>query len=90
VAGLGIYLNSPAESISQLRRVLAASPNGTRLAGVSLYSYASPDSSRLNEDTGDDTPDGIMWEILTQPLPENGFNPPFALPRAAPPTPPRG
>jgi uncharacterized lipoprotein YddW (UPF0748 family) len=90
VAGLGIYRNSPADSVRQLRRALAVSPTGSRLAGVALYSYASPDASRLNDDPADDTPDGIMWQVLTQPMPENEFNPPFAQPRAAPPVPPRG
>src|SRR5438477_15042 len=84
IAGLGIYLNTPADSIAQVRRALAAGPDGSRLAGVALYSYASPDASRANADPGDDSPDGFMWDVLTRPAPENDFAPPFAEPVAAP------
>jgi uncharacterized lipoprotein YddW (UPF0748 family) len=87
IAGLGIYLNTPADSVKQLRRALASGPNGARLAGVALYSYASPDLSRLNTDPADNTPDGFMWDLLTQPLPDNDHSPPFAEPAAVPPMP---
>ena len=84
IAGLGSYLNAPADNVRQLRRALAAGPDGSRLAGVALYSYASPDASRANADPGDDSPDGFMWDVLTRPAPENDFAPPFAEPVAAP------
>jgi uncharacterized lipoprotein YddW (UPF0748 family) len=84
VAGLGVYLNSPADSIRQVRRALAPAADGARLAGVALFSYAVPDSSRNNADPADNSPDGFMWDVLTTPLAENDFNPPFAEPVAVP------
>lgn len=39
--GLGIYLNSITDSISQARRVLAPSAAGNKAIGVNFYSYAS-------------------------------------------------
>jgi uncharacterized lipoprotein YddW (UPF0748 family) len=84
IAGLGVYLNSPADSIKQVRRALASGADGSRLAGVALYSYAVPDSSRNNADPADNTPDGFMWDVLTQALAENDFSPPFASPVAVP------
>lgn len=87
IAGLGIYLNSPPDSIRQVRRALAPGPDGLRLAGVALYSYATPDISRLNADPADDSPAGFMWDVLTSPSPENDYSPPFAEPAAVPPMP---
>jgi uncharacterized lipoprotein YddW (UPF0748 family) len=87
IAGLGVYLNSPADSIHQVRRALATAPDGTRLAGVALYSYATPDASRANADPADDSPEGYVWDLLTRPLADNEFNPPFAAAVAAPPRP---
>lgn len=89
VAGLGIYLNAPAESVRQVRRVLATGPDGARLAGVALYSYAAPDPSRANDDPADDSPDGWLWDLLTRPGPDNEFRPPFAEPARVPPLPSR-
>ncbi len=43
--GLGLYMNSPAENLAQLSRVSAPGPNGARVAGVALYSYAVPKSA---------------------------------------------
>jgi len=34
-------MNEPADSINQIRRTLAASPNGNKAAGVALYSYGA-------------------------------------------------
>jgi hypothetical protein len=87
VAGLGVYLNSPIDSVRQVRRALAPAPDGTRLAGVALYSYAVPDASRDNADPADDAPAGQVWDLLTRPLAENESNPPFARPVAVPPRP---
>jgi uncharacterized lipoprotein YddW (UPF0748 family) len=39
-AGIGMFLNSVAGGVSQIRRALAPSPAGAALAGVALYSYA--------------------------------------------------
>jgi uncharacterized lipoprotein YddW (UPF0748 family) len=84
VAGLAIYLNEPTHSISQVRRALASGPDGARLSGVALYSYAAPDSSRANADPGDDTPDGLMWDVLARPAAENDYSPPFPEPLGVP------
>jgi uncharacterized lipoprotein YddW (UPF0748 family) len=84
ITGLGVYLNSPVDSVRQVRRALAAAPDGTRLAGVALYSYAVPDASRDNADPADDAPAGQVWDLLTRPLAENESNPPFARPVAVP------
>lgn len=75
---LGIYLNTPAETIRQIRRVRTPNPDGSQLAGVALYSYATPDLSRANADPADDTPDGFLWDLLTRPAPDNESAPPFA------------
>jgi uncharacterized lipoprotein YddW (UPF0748 family) len=87
IAGLGVYLNSPIDSVRQVRRALAPAPDGTRLAGVALYSYAVPDASRANADPADDSPAGQVWDLLARPLAENESNPPFASPVAVPPRP---
>ena len=84
IAGLGVYLNSPMDSVRQVRRALAPAADGTRLAGVALYSYAVPDVSRDNADPADDAPTGQVWDLLTRPLAENESNPPFARPVAVP------
>jgi uncharacterized lipoprotein YddW (UPF0748 family) len=39
-AGVGLFLNEPDAGLSQLRRALATSAKGNRLAGAALYSYA--------------------------------------------------
>ena len=78
IAGLGVYLNSPLDTIRQVRRAQAPGTDGSRLAGVALYSYASPDASRINTDPSDDSPDGLLWDLLTRPAVENDFSPPFA------------
>src|SRR5204863_8889389 len=50
IPGLGIYLNEPADSVRQIKRALSAASDGSRLGGVALYSYATPDTSRANTD----------------------------------------
>jgi uncharacterized lipoprotein YddW (UPF0748 family) len=84
IAGLAPYLNSPSDSVKQVRRSLAPAADGTRLAGVGLYSYASSDPSRANADPADDSPDGLLWDVLARPAPENDFRPPFAAPVSVP------
>ena len=41
IPGVALYLNDPAESVSQIKRALAAGPGDTRATGVALYSYAA-------------------------------------------------
>lgn len=77
VAGLALYLNSPQDSVRQIRRALAEGPDG-RLAGVALYSYATPSAQGSEEGAS-------MWDLLSRPAPENDFDPPFAEPAAIPP-----
>jgi uncharacterized lipoprotein YddW (UPF0748 family) len=84
VAGLAPYLNTPEETVQQVRRALGPGQDGARLAGVALYSYAAPDPTRDNADPADDTPPGYLWDLLARPAEANGFNPPFAEPVAAP------
>jgi uncharacterized lipoprotein YddW (UPF0748 family) len=84
VPGLAAYLNTPSDSVRQLRRALAPGLDGSRLAGVALYSYATPDQSHESPDPADDTPEGLMWDVLARPAPENDYSPPFAEPVAAP------
>jgi uncharacterized lipoprotein YddW (UPF0748 family) len=85
ISGLAPYLNEPGESVRQIRRSLAPGPDGSRLAGVALYSYAVPDASRNNANPADNTPEGFLWDVLSRPLAENEFNPPFAGPASVPP-----
>jgi uncharacterized lipoprotein YddW (UPF0748 family) len=84
VPTLGIYLNQPGDTVKQIRRATAAAPDGSRLSGVGLYSYATPDLTRYNSDPTDDTPDGHIWDLLSRPLGENDQNPPFAEPMPPP------
>lgn len=41
VTGVGAFLNYPEDTLSQIRRVLAASSGGNHVLGVAIYSYAS-------------------------------------------------
>ena len=80
VPGVGVYMNSPAESLGQLRRATALGSDGSRVAGVALYSYAV--SQRA---PAPDEPTVDMWDALAQPGPLNGGAPPFAAPAEVPP-----
>lgn len=84
VAGLGAYLNTPEATLQQARRALAPGPDGSRLAGLAFYSYAVPDASRENGDPADDSPDGLLWDLLSRPQPENGQQPLFEAPVPVP------
>ena len=55
VPGLGIYLNTPKQSLAQAKRALAPSAAGNRPAGVNFYNYASSRefSRRAAEELGD-------------------------------------
>jgi uncharacterized lipoprotein YddW (UPF0748 family) len=81
---LGVYLNTPAETIRQVQRARASNPDGSTLAGVALYSYATPDLSRADADPANDSPDGLLWDLLARPAPDNAFAPPFAEPAPVP------
>ena len=84
IPGLGVYLNDPGDSLKQIRRALTPGPDGSRLAGVALYSYAVPEPSRANTDPADDAPEGILWDLLSRPSPANEQSPPFAQPAGVP------
>jgi uncharacterized lipoprotein YddW (UPF0748 family) len=84
VPTLALYLNQPPDIMRQIRRVLSGGQDGSRLSGVGLYSYATPDLTRYNGDPGDDTPDGYVWDLLTRPFGENDQNPPFPEPSSLP------
>ncbi|MCC6419373.1 MAG: family 10 glycosylhydrolase [Gemmataceae bacterium] len=78
IPGVALYLNDPAESISQIRRALAPGAAGNRAAGVILYSYGATRAG--TPDTGS-TPRPLsaeVWAALTQPGAANGGQPPFA------------
>ncbi|MDP8921984.1 MAG: family 10 glycosylhydrolase [Chloroflexota bacterium] len=83
VPGVAIYLNDPAASVAQIRRALAPGPDGSRVAGVALFSYAVARSGTGNEPTPPDEA-AEVWAALTEPGPANDSQPPFAV-RAAPP-----
>jgi len=87
IPGVALYLNDPAESVSQIRRALAPDPAGARTAGVILYSYGATRAG-TPDDAG--TPRALsaeVWAALSQPSGANGANggqPPFAA-RTQPP-----
>lgn len=54
VAGPGIYMQYPEQSVEQVRRALTPSARGNRLAGVALYAYASS-SLYASDDLSDPT-----------------------------------
>jgi uncharacterized lipoprotein YddW (UPF0748 family) len=41
ITGVGVFLNYPEQSLSQIRRALAPSARGNHVLGVAIYSYAS-------------------------------------------------
>ncbi len=45
VPGTGAWLNNPQQGIAQIQRAQSADANGTRLSGVTLFSYHGPISS---------------------------------------------
>jgi hypothetical protein len=83
VPGIGIYVNDPGASVAQIRRALAPGPNGSRVAGVALFSYAVARSGTGDEPTPRDKA-AEVWAALSEPGPANKDQPPFAG-RAAPP-----
>lgn len=83
VPGIAIYMNDPAASVAQIRRALAPGPNGARVAGVALFSYAVARNGDGDETTPRDKA-AEVWAALAEPGPVNERQPPFAG-RAAPP-----
>src|SRR5229473_5273396 len=41
VTGVGAFLNYPEETLAQINRALAPSPQGNRVLGIAIYSYGS-------------------------------------------------
>lgn len=85
IPGVALYLNDPVESVSQIRRALAAGPGGSRAAGVALYSYAATRADLSDDGPSARTASNEVWSALVEPGPANGGQPPFAA-RTAPPT----
>ncbi len=81
--GIALYLNTPAESINQLRRALASAAGGTRVSGVALYSYGA-----TRRPSGDGDPPEVadldVWAALASPVPANDWAPPFPAPVSVP------
>lgn len=77
IPGVALYLNDPAESVSQIRRALTASPSGARAAGVALYSYAATRTGAEDASTSR-AQSAEVWSALAEPGPANGGQPPFA------------
>ena len=67
LAGVGAYCNYPEDTLAQLRRALAPSARGNRVAGVALYSYAS--TSVYGTDDYYDDPD-LQATLPRQPYAE--------------------
>jgi uncharacterized lipoprotein YddW (UPF0748 family) len=85
IPAVALYLNDPAESMNQIRRALAATPDGARVAGVALYSYGATRAG--GGDTGSTTraQSAEVWAALTDSSSTaNGGQAPFAS-RVAPP-----
>jgi uncharacterized lipoprotein YddW (UPF0748 family) len=78
IPGVALYLNDPAESVSQIRRALAAGPADARAAGVVLYSYAATRAGTPDDGATSRPLSAEVWSALTEPGPANGGQPPFA------------
>ncbi|MCC6179469.1 MAG: family 10 glycosylhydrolase [Chloroflexi bacterium] len=78
IPAVAIYLNSPSESIAQIKRVLALGPGGNRVAGVALYSYGVTQRGGNENDSTTPSQKAEVWAALTDPGAVNGNQPPFA------------
>jgi uncharacterized lipoprotein YddW (UPF0748 family) len=80
IPAVALYLNDPAESISQVRRALAATgPNGNRVAGVGLYSYGATRAGGGDSGVTTRAQSAVVWAALTDASSSsNGGQPPFA------------
>jgi len=66
------------------RRALAPAANGSRTAGVVLFSYGLSNRTLANAEPADDVANADVWTALAAPSPINGGAPPFAVPAAIP------
>ena len=73
--GLGNYLNPIADSVEQLKRALAPSPNGRTAWGVSFYSYAS--TNTLNASGLPIAPNGDFYRSVAEVFGETAAVPPM-------------
>jgi uncharacterized lipoprotein YddW (UPF0748 family) len=83
--GAAIYLNTVANSVTQVRKALAPSSSGASGVGWVGYSYRTPDA-RTNAGTrSGDLSRAELTRALTQPSEYDGVTPPvFAQPAAVP------
>jgi uncharacterized lipoprotein YddW (UPF0748 family) len=72
VIGPALYLNSIEDSIAQINRALAPSPNGNTAEGISPYVY--------NVWSNDDSPQEDLIRSLSEPTEYNDGKPPFDKP----------
>lgn len=66
-AGIGIYLNSVSDGITQIKKAKQPSSNGNVLWGTSLYSYANTNKDGVSNST--------FYSALSQPSSYNGNEP---------------
>lgn len=87
VAGIGLFLNQPADGLSQVQRALAPTAAGATLDGVALYSYAVTNVPPSGG-TQPSTPNGEMYHALSSESSlSRAASPPFAGPALPPPMP---
>jgi uncharacterized lipoprotein YddW (UPF0748 family) len=76
-SGLALYLNSPKDSVAQIRRSVASGADGGRMAGVVLYSYANSRLAQGGDVSGSVAAGEPMWSALSKSSPTNDSKPPF-------------
>nr|WP_240512052.1 family 10 glycosylhydrolase [Paludifilum halophilum] len=77
VGGVGIYLNTIAHGIDQIRKTLATSSSGNRMGGTALYSYAVTNR--------EDVANNEFYRALTRSSPYDDHPEPVFETDAAPP-----
>ena len=84
IPAVALYMNDPADSLSQIRRALADAPGRPKAAGIALYSYGA--TRPVPSDTASTTraESAELWAALAEPGPFNSGQPPFAS-RTSPP-----
>ena len=75
-AGVGLFLNTPEAGLAQIRRALAPTRGGARLAGAALYSYAVTNAPAPRSETPA-TPNEQFFSALSGADPAVA-DPPFA------------
>jgi hypothetical protein len=83
-AGVGLFLNTPADGLAQIRRALEPSAAGARLDGVALYSYAVTNEPARGTETPT-MPNAEFLRALAGPSALHGDAPPPFGERAVPP-----